>query len=201
VIAFLRGIVVERGADRVVVDVGGVGYLVQISTETLATLPQPGSEARLLTYAHQAQDAPKALFGFAGEDERDLFELLIGVHGVGPKLAQVMIGGLGSPALADAIATGASARLRAVKGVGPKTAERVVLELKGKVRARPRVGAAPAQPSAGVTPVEGEVVRALVGLGYKSTDAEKAVGVAAERTPGAPSADLLREALRQIQAR
>jgi holliday junction DNA helicase RuvA len=193
VIAFLRGMIVEKGADRVVIDVGGVGYLVQVSLHTLAQLPQTGSEAHVLVHAHQAQDAPMALFGFASEDERDLFELLIGVHQVGPKLAQQILSGMEASELVTAIAAGNVAKLRAIKGVGPKTAERVVMELKGKVHA--------ARPSAATpqAPQHPDVVEALVGLGYKAAEAEKAVMAVAPRA--ATPDQLLREALKQIQAR
>jgi holliday junction DNA helicase RuvA len=193
VIAFLRGIVVEKGADRVVLDVGGVGYLVQVSLHTLTDLPAVGSEAHVLVHAHQAQDAPLALFGFASADERDLFELLIGVHQVGPKLAQQILSGMEAGELISAIAGGNVARLRAIKGVGPKTAERVVMELKGKVHA--------ARPAAAktATPQHPDVVEALVGLGYKAAEAEKAVSAVSARA--ATPDQLLREALKQIQAR
>ena len=192
-IAFLRGQIVEKGADRVVIDVGGVGYLVQVSLHTLAQLPQTGSETTVLVHAHQAQDAPMALFGFASEDERDLFELLIGVHQVGPKLAQQILSGMEASELITAIAGGNVAKLRAIKGVGPKTAERVVLELKGKVHAARPSAATPA------TPQHPDVVQALVGLGYKASEAEKAVMAVAPRA--ATPDQLLREALKQIQAR
>jgi holliday junction DNA helicase RuvA len=193
VIAFLRGTIVEKGADRVVIDVGGVGYLVQVSLHTLAELPPAGSDARVLVHAHQAQDAPMALFGFATGDERDLFELLIGVHQVGPKLAQQILSGMEPAELVGAIAAGNVARLRAIKGVGPKTAERVVMELRGKVHA--------ARPTAAKTaaPEHPDVVQALVGLGYKAAEAEKAVLAVSARA--ATPDQLLREALKQIQAR
>lgn len=193
-IAFLRGTIVEKGADKVVVDVGGVGYLVHVSLSTLAQLPRVGEPGQVLCHAHQAQDQPMALFGFATADEKELFELLISVHQVGPKLAQQILSGMDASELIAAIASGNVTRLRSIKGVGPKTAERVVLELKGKVH--------PARKTA-VPPVEapnGDIVRALVGLGYKAAEAEQAVSRAAARAPGAQPELLLREALRQIQA-
>ena len=193
-IAFLRGTIVEKGADRIVIDVGGVGYLVQVSLHTLAELPPAGSEGHVLVHAHQAQDAPLALFGFASSDERDLFELLIGVHQVGPKLAQQILSGMEPAELVGAIAAGNVARLRAVKGVGPKTAERVVMELRGKVHA-----ARPAAARATAAPQHPDVVQALVGLGYRAAEAEKAVLAVSARA--ATPDQLLREALKQIQAR
>jgi Holliday junction DNA helicase RuvA len=147
----------------------------------------------VLVHAHQAQDAPLALFGFATADERDLFELLISVHQVGPKLAQQILSGVEAGELVTAIAAGNVARLRAIKGVGPKTAERVVMELRGKVHA-PRPAAATVS-----TPQHPDVVQALVGLGYKAAEAEKAVLAVATRA--ATPDQLLREALKQIQAR
>jgi len=200
VIAYLRGSLMVKGADHVVVDVGGVGYLISVSLQTLAALPATGREAQLLIHPHQAQDAPLALYGFATADERELFELLIGLHGIGPKLARDMLSGLGSGELASAIAAGQVAKLRAIKGVGPKTAERAVLELRGKVRPAARPLDADAAATAGALADE-SVVRALVGLGYKLGEAEQAVGAAQARLPGAERDHLLREALKQIQAR
>jgi Holliday junction DNA helicase RuvA len=194
-IAFLHGAIVEKGADRVVLDVGGVGYLVQVSLHTLSQLPKTGDVVRLLIHSHQAQDSPLALFGFADVDERDLFEHLLSVHGVGPRLAQSMLSGLPPEELATAIASGNVGRLRSIKGVGAKTAERVVLELRQKVTARAQAQE-PARP-----PAFDELVRAIVSLGYKTAEAEKAVQAAETRVPsGAPDA-MLREALKQIQAR
>jgi len=200
VIAYLRGNIVEKGADHVVLDVSGVGYLVSVSMQTLAALPQTGRDVELLISAQQAQDGPLSLYGFASADERSLFEQLITVHGIGPKLARDMLSGMGFDELATAIAAGNVARLRAIKGVGPKTAERVLLELRGKVRPSGRVpGAEPAAPAP--TPPDESVVRALVGLGYRLAEAEQAVGAAQTRVPGARTDHLLREALKQIQAR
>jgi Holliday junction DNA helicase RuvA len=198
VIALLSGIVVERGADRVVLETGGIGYLVFVSVQTLAALPTVGGAARLLIHSHQAQDAPLALFGFAEPGERNLFELLLSVHGVGPRLAQSILGGMGASELTSAIAAGNSARLRAVKGVGAKIAERVVLELKDKVQRVAHAEPAAAEARGGAND---EVVRTLVGLGYKALEAEKAAAAAAARAPGASADRLLREALRQMQPR
>jgi Holliday junction DNA helicase RuvA len=212
VIAHLRGVLAEKTADRVVLDVGGVGYLVQVSTSTLGALPPTGREAQLLIHAHQAQDAALALFGFASAEERELFELLISVHGVGPRLAQQILSGLELVELEAAISAGSAVRLRQVKGVGPKLAERIAVELRGKVRPPVRVAVvagagAPAGATQAAADGEGggganpDVVGALVGLGYRAAEAEKATFQASARLPGAAAAELLREALRQIQAR
>src|SRR5262249_25557294 len=142
------------------------------------------------------------LYGFAESGERELFELLLTVHQIGPKLAQSILSGLSAHELADAIVAGNAARLRAIKGVGAKTAERVVLELRGKVRPSGRTPAGPeAAAAAGGSPPDDTVVRALVGLGYRQIEAEQAVGAAAARAPDARPDQLLREALKQMQAR
>lgn len=213
-IAFLRGRLVDKRADEVVLDVGGVGYLVAVSPRTLTDLAGLGSttisgeaaQTELLIYAHQPADSPLQLFGFSKPEERELFELLISVHGVGPRLAQTLLGGFAPGLLEAAIAGGEVAALKRIKGIGAKTAERVVLELKGKVHA-------PASASRGASVERGpaagkpqnDLVSALVGLGYRPAEAEQAVARAARKTAleggtSDPNA-LLQEALREVQAR
>lgn len=132
-IAFIRGELAWRSEEEVVIlTAGGVGYRLSVSSQTLATMPAVGGEASL--HAHLvSRDDTIALFGFAGEPERELFMMLLGVQGVGPKMALAVLGG-GSPReLAAALASGDKALLQAVPGVGKRTADRIIMELREKV--------------------------------------------------------------------
>ncbi len=187
-IASLRGIVLDKALDSVVVEAGGVGYRVFVPSPALADLPQVGQETRLHCYTHVREDALQ-IFGFLGNEDRETFELLITVNGIGPRLALTMLSGLPGGDLLDAIAAADHKRLQRVPGVGKKTAERVVLELQEKCGRLPRpdAPAAPGQP-----PDHGpEVVDALVNLGYKRARADKAV----ERAAASAGADATPEAL------
>ena len=134
-IASVRGPVLSRLPGEVVIESGGVGYRLAVSAETLRTVPDPGAEAAL--HAHLVlRDDTIQLFGFAGEPERELFLMLVGVQGVGPKVALAVLSG-GSPReLLNAIASGDSARFQAVPGIGKRTAERIIVELREKVAGR-----------------------------------------------------------------
>jgi Holliday junction DNA helicase RuvA len=197
-IARLSGTLLDKAADTVIVDVGGVGYLVHLSLQSMARLPAEGSRVDLRTYTHVREDALQ-LYGFAGDDEERLFHLLIGVSGVGPRLALNVLSGMPAAELAEAIVQSEIARLTRISGVGKKTAERLVLELKDKLKtagiALRAVGApTPIQLSGG-----GALISALVNLGYKPAAAERTAD-AVRRSLGvsAPVEDQLREALRLI---
>jgi holliday junction DNA helicase RuvA len=196
VIARLSGTVVERRADAAVVDVSGVGYLVHVSLQSMTRLPPEGARVDLRTYTHVREDALQ-LFGFASEDEERLFLLLIGVSGVGPRLALNVLSGMPAGELAHALVEGEIGRLTKIAGVGKKTAERLVVELRDKLKAAawtPR--AQGPQPALAGT---GALVSALVNLGYKPAAAER-TAEAVRRSLGtaAPVEDQLREALRLI---
>jgi holliday junction DNA helicase RuvA len=170
-IARLSGTLAERSPESVVVDVAGVGYQVFVSLQTFASLPAEGDPIQLLTYTHVREDALQ-LFGFADAAEKALFLLLKEVSGIGPKLALNILSGLPAAELRAAIRGGDLARLTAIPGVGKKTAERMVLELRDKV----------AMIAAERPPAEKEDRRlaadaasALVNLGYRRPDAERAV--------------------------
>jgi Holliday junction DNA helicase RuvA len=196
VIARLSGTVVEKRADAAVVDVSGVGYLVHVSLQSLARLPPEGGRIDLRTYTHVREDALQ-LFGFATEDEERLFLLLIEVSGVGPKLALNVLSGMPAGELAHALVEGEIARLTKIPGVGKKTAERLVVELRDKLKTAawaPKPQGPPA-PLAGT----GALVSALVNLGYKPAAAERtAEAVRRSLGPAAAVEDQLREALRLI---
>jgi Holliday junction DNA helicase RuvA len=195
VIAHVHGTVVEKREGAVVVDVNGVGYLVHVSATCLAALP-PGERVRLRTYAHVREDALD-LFGFATEEEEKVFRELIGVKNVGPRAAQNILSGIEPRELASAVANGDVARLTKVPGVGKKTAERLVVELKEKLvslalAASPRAGAR----RGGVAE---QIEQALVGLGYRPQQAAQAAESLAGELEGKSLDELLREALKRLR--
>ena len=196
-IARLAGMLLEKKADSAVIDVGGVGYLVHLSAQSAARLGTPGAAATLRTYTHVREDALQ-LFGFASEEEETLFHLLISVSGVGPKLAVNILSGMPAVELARAVVGGELARLTKIQGVGKKTAERLVLELKDKLKTSGLLTASEAQagPSARG---DQQLVSALLNLGYKPAQAERA-GEAARRALGPKAAleEQLREALKAL---
>lgn len=201
-IASLRGTLLERGDGWCVLEAGGVGYLVQVSSHTLAGLPAPGAEARLRTRQIVREDA-LLLFGFADPDELRLFDLLIGVSGVGPKLALAALSGLAPAALARAIREEQVGALVAVPGIGRKTAERLVVELRDKLDFLPAAPAAPAARGreAGVLPRAGrfdDAVAALVTLGYSATQAQDAVRRAGGELPDLSLEDIVKRALARL---
>jgi Holliday junction DNA helicase RuvA len=170
-IAAVRGEVMVRRPDHVVIDAGGVGYRLAVSSETLKSVPAAGSD----TFLHAeliAREDSLALYGFASEDERDLFRMLISVSGVGPKVAMAALSGGSSRELLRAIAAGDTKRFQAVPGIGKRTAERIVVELRDRV-----AGALEATSSAIVAAEEGDARSlardGLVNLGYQALEAEQ----------------------------
>ncbi len=131
-IAYLRGELAEKDISRVVVECGGVGYEVAIPLSTFDRLPAEGEQVKLYTH-HDVREDAQLLFGFSSSQERDMFELITSVSGVGPKLALAILSGLTVGALELAISQGDAKRLASVKGIGKKTAERLVIELRGKI--------------------------------------------------------------------
>lgn len=195
-IARLAGTLVERRAEAAVIDVGGVGYLVNLSAQSIAKLPAEGGRVQLRTYTHVREDALQ-LFGFASPEEEQLFLLLIGVSGVGPRLASTILSGMPANELARAIVNSEHARLTKIGGVGKKTAERLVVELKDKLVKLGLTGRASSEPSA--SSPGSSLLSALLNLGYKQATAERAAENA-RRALGeaAPLEDQLREALRSV---
>lgn len=194
-IAHLRGTVVEMGADQVVVDVGGVGYAVAIPAETRDRLGEPGREAALHIHTHVRENVI-ALFGFHDRGDKELFELFVGVSGVGPRLALALLSGLPASDLLAAIREGDAKRLVRIPGVGKRTGERIVLELKGKIDKLAIDGGDSAD---GAGAIEEDVITALINLGCSPDAAAKAVR--AVRREGAPSefAALFRAALESVK--
>src|SRR5436305_1782367 len=171
----LRGRLAEKRPNQVIVDVGGVGYLVQVPLSTYAALGELHSEVSLLIHTHVREDA-LVLYGFVSSREKHFFELLLTASGVGPSLALKILSGMSVEELVPAIRAGDLVRLTKIPGVGRKTAERIVVELKDKLEsvaiiADSAAKAAPASPAG----IEADVISALVNLGYESRVAEKAV--------------------------
>jgi Holliday junction DNA helicase RuvA len=193
-IAHLSGRVLRKSPQEVVIDVGGVGYRVTIPVTTFYRLAAEGEPAALRVYTHVREETI-ALFGFLTAAEHDLFEKLIGVAGVGPKLAVNILSGIETDELMAALRGGDLARLTRIPGVGRKTAERLVLELKDKMPAAP---AAAAQVPADGSADREDVLSALVHLGYSRAEAERAVERAAREGGERRFEDLLRHALRAL---
>jgi holliday junction DNA helicase RuvA len=186
-IGHLRGTVLEKRPAEVIVDTGGVGYQVQIPISTYTALPDRGATVALRIYTHVREDT-LALFGFATSEEKQLFEQLISISGIGPKLAITVLSGLAAPDLVAAIRNGDVAQLVRIPGVGKKTAERIVLELKDKVAAMDGAGKSPVAVEAvpAFNALERDVLSALQNLGCTRPVAEEAVRKVKQR--GAPDA-------------
>jgi Holliday junction DNA helicase RuvA len=172
-IALLRGVLLEKHPNQAIVETGGVGYDVTIPVSTFTRLPEPGKEVQLRIHTHVREDA-LALYGFLTQDEKALFEKLIGVSGIGPTLAVKILSGLAAPDLINFIRRGEVERLVRIPGVGKKTAERMVLELRDKLPAASgEESGTPAE--AALSPVDQDVLSALLNLGCGRAQAEAAV--------------------------
>jgi Holliday junction DNA helicase RuvA len=196
-IALLRGTLLEKHPNQAIVDAGGVGYDVTIPVSTFTHLPDAGAEVRLRIHTYVREDA-LALYGFLTQEEKALFEKLIGVSGIGPTLAVKVLSGVAAPELILAIQRGEVERLVRIPGVGKKTAERIVLELRDKLPAVS--GAEPEPPVAALTPVDQDVLSALLNLGCARPQAEAAVRKA--KAGGAPAPEfepLFRKALELVR--
>jgi Holliday junction DNA helicase RuvA len=196
VIARLTGVVEEKLEGTAIVDVSGVGYLVHLSAASLAALPPRGERTTLRIHTHVREDALD-LYGFATEEEQEVFRALVGVKGVGPRAAQNILSGIEPRELAQAVAHGDVARLTRVPGVGKKTAERLVVELKDELLALARA-AGPAKGKAAGGILE-QLAQALVGLGYKPAQAEEAAQALRDEVEGRTLDELLREALKRMR--
>jgi Holliday junction DNA helicase RuvA len=195
-ISSVRGAVVQIGLDHAVVEVGGVGLAVHATPGTLAGLRR-GEPARLATTLVVREDS-LTLFGFADDAERELFTLLQTVAGVGPRLALAVLAVHDPDTLRRALAGGEVRTLTRVPGIGPKVAQRLVLELKDKVGAPAATAAAPVPAGNGSSPRRDQVVEALLGLGFTAKPAEAAVDAALAAAADADASALLRTALTQL---
>ena len=200
-IAFLRGKLLEKHPNQVIVEAAGVGYDVVIPISTFSTLPAEGAEVALRIHTHVREDA-LALFGFLTSQEKALFEKLISVSGIGPSLAIKVLSGLATAAIIDAIRGGQVEQLVRIPGVGKKTAERMVLELKDKLEGLGG-GMAPAGVSVRAEPVlsgiEQDVLSALLNLGCNRSSAEAAVRKAKAAEPASAFEPMFRKALELVR--
>jgi Holliday junction DNA helicase RuvA len=191
-IAHLRGRLLSKHPNQAVIETAGVGYDVTISVPTFADLPAPGNDVALHVHTHVREDTI-ALYGFLRPAEKQLFEKLLTVSGIGPKLAITILSGMPADEMVAAIRGGDVGRLTKIPGIGRKTAERMVLELRDKL---PSSGEPAATATPAYSPVEDDVISALVNLGYQKQAAEKALQEASKRVKPPVAFDaLFREAL------
>jgi Holliday junction DNA helicase RuvA len=188
-IAHLRGRLLAKHPNQAIVETAGVGYDVTISVPTFSELPAVGSEVALHIHTHVREDA-LALYGFLQQPEKTLFEKLITVSGIGPKLAVTILSGMPADDMITAIRGNDVGKLTRIPGIGKKTAERMVLELRDKLPQLTQV--ASARP---VSPVEDDVLSALVNLGYQRPVAERALATVSGNGKAASFDSLFREAL------
>ena len=189
----LTGRLASKAPDHVLLEVGGVGYLVHIPLSTFYDLPEQESPASLWIHTHVREDA-LSLFGFITEREKALFLLLLGVTGIGPKVALTVLSGIPPAELVDALRKQDVRRLVAVPGVGKKTAERMVLELADKA-----ANLSPETPEREAAEVAADdVVSALVNLGYRKSEAERAVDAISRIGPPRDFGEFLKEALKRL---
>jgi Holliday junction DNA helicase RuvA len=197
VIAQLRGRILEKHPNRIVTDVNGVGYEVFVPLSTFYGLGEAGSEVALRIHTHVREDA-LLLYGFATALEQELFQRLIGVGGIGPKLALAVLSGIEPTELVRAIERGDVARLTAIPGVGKKTSERIVLELKDRLSGAQLAATAGGSAAAAAPLLRDDLLSALMNLGYHRPLAEKAVDAAIKTTPDGSFELTLKQALREL---
>lgn len=198
----LTGLVDELGEDWLIVDVGGVGYLVSASAHTLRTLPGKGEAVSLLIETHVREDQFR-LFGFSTSEERDWFKLVQSVQGVGTRHAMALLGTVGPAGLADAIALDDKKAVTQAPGVGPKLAARIISELKDKAPApenlAPILATKDGEPVTGTASAVHDAISALVNLGYAQAQAAGAIAAAAKQLDdGADTAALIRTGLKEL---
>lgn len=195
-IGFLRGALIDKKPHELLLDVNGVGYRVLVPVSTFCRVGNRGEKTELLVHTHVREDQI-ALYGFATSIERDLFEKLISVSGVGPKVAMSILSGIEGEDLVESIRQNDVPRLTRIPGVGKKTAERLILELKDKMREF----ALTSNPGVPDSPTRGDLTSALLNLGYSAGEADKAAAEVARTRPDESLGDLLRAALAVLARR
>jgi Holliday junction DNA helicase RuvA len=193
-IAHLRGKLLAKHPNQAIVETGGVGYDVVITVPTFSDLPGLGGEVALHIHTHVREDQ-LALYGFFRQTEKILFEKLITVSGIGPKLAITILSGMAADEMVGSIRGNDIARLTRIPGIGKKTAERMVLELRDKL---PAQGTEAITPISSLSPVEEDVLSALVNLGYQRPAAEKALSLLGGKGREVPFETMFREALARL---
>ncbi len=192
-IGYLHGKIISKKPTKLLLDVGGVGYLVNISINTFEKLSDK-TEVSLFTHLSVREDAMD-LYGFFSVAEKEMFELLIGVSGIGPKSAQSILSGIQIDDLKDALKAGNVGRLISIPGIGRKTAERMMIELRDKIDSVSEAGETFA---VGASTVRSDAIAALVNLGYNQKVAERAVRAVVDKTPNVSIEDLIKEALTNL---
>lgn len=193
-IGHLTGKILTKKPTQVLLDVSGVGYVVNISINTFEKLPDEGQAASVHTYLAVREDA-LTLYGFSTESEKQMFELLISINGIGPKLAQSILSGIQIDELKHALKSGNLSRLIAVPGVGRKTAERMLLDLRDKVDS---VAGEKETPLLASFKIKDDAIAALTTLGYNQKNAEKVIRDILMENPSIPLEDLVRQALSHL---
>jgi Holliday junction DNA helicase RuvA len=199
-IAWLSGRLRHKATDHLIIDVAGVGYQVSVPLSTYSGIPDDGEDVSLHIYTHLREDS-LSLFGFLTEAEKNMFMLLLGVSGIGPKLALAILSSLSVQDLSHAILASDESRLFSIPGIGKKTAARMVLELKDKMKLiMPMISAPLSDADIASDNIE-DVISALVNLGYKKPQAEETVRKIRHAHPGLAVEDQIREALSMLMKR
>jgi len=196
-IAFLRGRILDKQPNRIIVDVQGVGYELQVPLSTYYEVGEHGTDVALRVYTHVREDALQ-LYGFLTELERQLFERLIAINGIGPKLAIAVLSGLDPRELIAAVQRADVARLVGIPGVGKKTAERIVLELRDRLAQLSVPAVITTAAATAADRLRGDLISALQNLGYHRPQAEKAVESTLASLPDATFEHALRQVLREL---
>ncbi|MCA1961372.1 MAG: Holliday junction branch migration protein RuvA [Desulfomonile sp.] len=194
-IAALKGKVICKDDNRVIVDVNGVGYDVSVSGPTMASI-YDDAEVFFHIYTSLRENSLE-LYGFIGQDEKTLFELLLGVSGIGPRLALAILSGMSPARFQQAILCGDPTKLTVIPGIGRKSAERMILELKEKIK-KVKLGSAPAQERIAGTALEDDLVSSLVNLGYKEQQARTAAQNVLGRNGNTSLGEAVRSALKEL---
>lgn len=197
-IAYLAGKLAEKSPLEVVVDVGGIGYAVSITAQSYEALPDGELPVKLFTYLHLREDIAQ-LYGFITEEERLVFKLLLSVSGVGPKMAQTILSGMDTMTLRETIVAGNSKALTNISGVGKKTADRIILELRDKITKLDLKTNLTSFVQTDAGQARSDAFSALLSLGYSKPVAEKAMRAAIAESPAAKTDELIRIALKQVQ--
>ncbi len=197
-IDYISGKLVTNKSTEIVLETNGIGYAIKVSLNTAQKLPSEGQMATLKTYLHVRENAIQ-LFGFSDQAERDLFLGLLGISGIGPKLAMTLLSGLSVHQIQQAILNGDERALSSISGVGKKTAQRLIVELKDKIRLPQKIS----EETGKIAPVdfnniESEAILALISLGYSKMQAERAVVRVQKKKPCHRSDELIKKALQII---
>lgn len=193
-IGHITGKVISKKPTQSLIDVNGIGYLINTSINTFDNISDVGSDVSLFTYLSVREDS-LTLYGFYTIAEKELFEILIGVNGVGPKLAQSILSGINSDEFKDAIHNKNISRLVAIPGVGKKTAERMMIELRDKVE---KVSDSGSKLSSETFTIKDDAIAALIGLGYNQKTAEKVIRSLVEENSSYGLEDLIKESLKNL---